>query len=219
VDRPSSEPIFAACSFKSSAAVFPVLLSFRSPFSHLDHQWRGGREVIGIKGERRSASRENADRNRGRMSDRLQRRMGDRNRGESAGEAFIITPLSASSRMGSWSPSGAVFPPPHAPVNWSYAPRRFHPDSSPAAHAHGPSGIILGPSQLFASESPECFFRNSPVALSVASGICNTVVLKPRRLVERLLHNALSAASPGAGCSTHRSRLPALHSIQEGEVT
>jgi hypothetical protein len=41
-------------------------------------------KVIGCRGEQRSASRENTDRNQGRIGDRLQRRMGDRNRGESA---------------------------------------------------------------------------------------------------------------------------------------
>src|SRR6185312_530633 len=81
---PPLRPVVSAHGFKSSAAVFPVLLSFRSPFSHPDHQWRDCPKVIGIRGERRSASQENADRNRGRMTDRFQRRMGDRNCGESA---------------------------------------------------------------------------------------------------------------------------------------
>ena len=39
-DQPSSEPIFAARGFKSSAAVFSVLLSFRSKFFDPDHPWR-----------------------------------------------------------------------------------------------------------------------------------------------------------------------------------
>ena len=59
-DPLSSEPIFAAYRVKSSAAVFFVLLSFRSLFSHPDHLWRGTpkgdrnqkRMVIAFMGER-----------------------------------------------------------------------------------------------------------------------------------------------------------------------
>jgi hypothetical protein len=48
-----------ACGFKSSAAVFFVLLSFRSPFSHPDHLWpiagksdrNQRRTLIGFTGE------------------------------------------------------------------------------------------------------------------------------------------------------------------------
>jgi SRSO17 transposase len=42
---------------------------------------------------------------------------------DEAGVDFTITRLFASSRMGSWWPSGAFFPPQHAPVILDYAPR------------------------------------------------------------------------------------------------
>src|ERR1700680_2132199 len=39
---------------------------------------------------------------------------------DEAGAVFIITPLSVLRPMGSWWPNGAVFPPPLAPVKWTY---------------------------------------------------------------------------------------------------
>src|SRR5271169_4419866 len=48
---------------------------------------------------------------------------------EEAGAAFIITPLSVSRPMGSSSPSGAVFPPLPARVDWNYPSPRSRPSS------------------------------------------------------------------------------------------
>src|SRR6201981_2296936 len=39
---------------------------------------------------------------------------------DEAGAVFIITLLSVLRPMASWWPSGAVFPPPRAPVKWTY---------------------------------------------------------------------------------------------------
>ncbi len=50
-----------------------------------------------------------------------------------AGEDFIIMPPYASLPTASWWRNEVVFPPLHAPVDWSYAPRNFRPSSSPAA--------------------------------------------------------------------------------------
>jgi hypothetical protein len=55
-----------------------------------------------------------------------------------AGADFTTMRLSASSRMGSWSPSGAVFPPPHAPGILDYAPRNSH-EASGRAVPFGPT--------------------------------------------------------------------------------
>src|SRR5580704_7746930 len=63
-----------------------------------------------------------------------------------AGEVFTITPRYASPLTASSSRNEAVFPPPQAPVDWTYAPRNFRLSSTPAARRvrverHNPHSI------------------------------------------------------------------------------
>jgi hypothetical protein len=44
---------------------------------------------------------------------------------EAAGAGSTITPPSALRPMGSWWPNGAVFPPPPAPVSWTYPSPKY----------------------------------------------------------------------------------------------
>src|SRR6516225_9730571 len=48
---------------------------------------------------------------------------------DEAGVAFTITLPSVLRPMGSWWPNGAVFPPPLAPVTWTYPPPNCHANS------------------------------------------------------------------------------------------
>src|SRR3954451_13244640 len=63
-----------------------------------------------------------------------------------AGADFIITRLSALPHTASWWQNEVVFPPPHAPANYSYAPRTFRLTSNLAvrrarAERHNPTSI------------------------------------------------------------------------------
>ena len=49
---------------------------------------------------------------------------------DEAGAVFTITLPSASRPMGSWWPNGAVFPPPLAPVKWTYPSPKCRPSSA-----------------------------------------------------------------------------------------
>ncbi len=51
---------------------------------------------------------------------------------EEAGAVFTIMPPSALPLTASCWQSEAVFPPPHAPATWTYAPRKFLPASTHA---------------------------------------------------------------------------------------
>ena len=59
-----------------------------------------------------------------------------------AGADFIIMPLSVLRRMGSWWPSGTVFPPLPAPAILDYQPRNRRRTSARGGAAFGPNGII-----------------------------------------------------------------------------
>src|ERR1700757_639323 len=48
---------------------------------------------------------------------------------DEAGAVFTITLRSALRPMGSWWPNGAVFPPPLAPVKWTYPSPKCHANS------------------------------------------------------------------------------------------
>src|ERR1700751_4700443 len=95
-----------------------------------------------------------------------------------AGAAFTITQHCALRHMASWWQNGAVFPPPHKPVNWSYAPLRFRPTSNPAARRvraerHNPHSITtlrLRIARSLLGQLSRCPF-------CCALGVCNTVVL------------------------------------------
>src|SRR5713226_3218217 len=63
-----------------------------------------------------------------------------------AGEVFTITPRYASPLTASSSRNEVVFPPPQAPVDWTYAPRNFRLSTTPAARRvrverHNPHSI------------------------------------------------------------------------------
>ncbi len=65
---------------------------------------------------------------------------------DEAGAVSTITPHSALPLTASYWQSEVVFPPPHTPANWTYAPRQFLPTSSPAvrrirAERHNPTSI------------------------------------------------------------------------------
>src|ERR1700730_13657557 len=94
---------------------------------------------------------------------------------DEAGAAFTITPLCVLRPMGSSWPNGAVFPPPLAPVKWTYP--------SPKCHANSVLGV-----------RPVRVERHNPwsiatlrqtiarVLLRQLSGrpFCNTVILRAR---------------------------------------
>ena len=65
---------------------------------------------------------------------------------DGVGADFTITPHSASQRMGSWSPSGTVFPPPPASAMLDYQPPNRRRTSARAGRRvrperHNPSSI------------------------------------------------------------------------------
>src|ERR1700688_4513821 len=60
-----------------------------------------------------------------------------------AGEVFTITPRYASPLTASSSRKEVVFPPPQAPVDWTYAPRNFRRRSTPAARRVRDSKLLL----------------------------------------------------------------------------
>src|SRR5437764_3530466 len=97
-------------------------------------------------------------------------------------------PLSALPLMASWWRSEAVFPPQHAPANYSYAPRSFRSTSNRAvrrarAERHNPTSIATLRIEVRASSWP-----NFLIVHSVVRFVYNTVVLEVSGPIEPTLY-------------------------------